>query len=140
MGVGVILIFNIMKKIILLLLSSMLMISCGETKREKEARIAKETQQQIQKETAKIIVAWNNAISEFKKEVDKSDSAMSIFSSENKLLLRGADWKQKLWSKISSKYRLQEKGNQFKQKFGQDEYNILDLKVDDNFDKKMKYY
>ncbi|MBS9768044.1 MAG: hypothetical protein KGV44_10980, partial [Flavobacteriaceae bacterium] len=49
----------------------------------------------------------------------------------------GLDWEQKLWDKTYEKYKLKDLKKEFKQKFGEDEYNILSLKINEYFDKKM---
>jgi hypothetical protein len=119
-----------MKKIILLLISiSILTVSCGENKKEK-----------IEKETAKILVTYNEAISKQKIAVSEKIEAARFFNLTDTQfkMLNGSDWQQKGWDTLRTYYKIDSLETAFKNTFGEDEYNILQLKVDNNWNEKMK--
>lgn len=128
---------NFIKKIIMLLFGLLLITtSCGESKAEKavsievaeKARIAKE----IEIQSAVIIVEYNKTIGIFKKEFFevKSSPMYDFVSAAN------PNWKQNLWEEVKEKSEINKLVNTFKKDFGEGEFNILSIKIDDNFSSK----
>lgn len=121
-----------MKKLLLLLFSVLfLTVSCGESQQEKKDR--------IEKETAKILVTYNEAISEHKLAVNrKLESARFLGMSNMDIkMLHGSDWQQKGWDTLRVYYKIDKLETSFKNTFGEDEFNVLQLKVDNNWDEKV---
>ncbi len=96
----------------------------------------------IEKDTAKILVSYNNAISEHRYNVQKiKDTFAPIgLSSREQNALLGTSWIQVNWNEIRTKYKIDSLENDFLEKYGEDEFNILSLKTSENFESKMNYH
>lgn len=120
-----------MKKISFCLFISvfLLNISCGESEKER-----------IDKETAKIIVAYNDAIITHKKKVKEAIEGAHLFgiSYSNIDFFYGSDWRQKGWDTLRVFYKIDSLEKAFKNNFGEDNYNVLKVKIDENWNKKMQ--
>lgn len=117
-----------MKKRYFCLLVSVLLlnVSCGESEKEK-----------IEKETAKIIVAYNDAIATHKKEVRETINGANLFGIDVDFF-NGANWRQKGWDTLRVFYKLDSLEMSFKKNFGEDNFNILKVKIDENWNNKMQ--
>lgn len=121
-----------MKKLLLLLFLSVIIISCGESEKEKQAR--------IEKETAKILVTYNKAISDHKLAVNEKIEGARFLNLSNMQfkMLNGPNWQQEGWDTLRVHYKIDSLNTTFKETFGEDEFNVLQLKIDDNWNEKMK--
>ena len=118
-----------MKKLLpVYILIAALSISCGESEKEK-----------IEKETAKILVTYNKAISTHQLAVnEKIESARFFNLSDMQFkMLNGPNWQQEGWDTLRVYYKLDSLRTSFKNTFGEDEYNVLQLKIDENWNEKM---
>jgi len=108
---------------------SIMIVACGESKKER-----------IEKDTAKILIRYNTAIAKYKKNVnDVYEGARFLgFSNTDILMVRGVDWKQKGWDTLRVYYKIDSLERVFNNLYGEDEYNLLKLKIDDNWNNKMK--
>lgn len=121
-----------MKKSLLLLLSIfVLTVSCGESDKERQHR--------IEKETAKILVTYNSAISKHKLNINETIRSSRVLGLSNMQMemLYGSDWQQKGWDTLRVYYKIDSLETSFKNTFGEDEFNVLQLKVDNNWNEKV---
>jgi len=93
----------------------------------------------INKDTTKILVTYNNAIYEHRHNVQKiKDTFAPIgLSRREQNALIGTNWIQDNWNEIREKYKIDSLENDFLEKYGEDEFNILSLKTSENFENKM---
>lgn len=111
-----------MKITILLLTLSLSLISCGESN------------EQIELETAKIIVAQNNALSEYNSSLQ--DVAMLNLTYDMNREMPG--WQQRAYDDAVDKYQINKLVEDFKLKFGDDQGNLLSIKMRNNFNSQIK--
>ena len=142
--VGIIKIIKIMKKLIILMCVFLFTLSCGETKKERieRERIEQEKlkKEMIERESAKILVTYNDAIGVYKQNVQKVIESARLFGWSNRdlTILKGSNWRQDGWDTLRVYFKIDSLQMSFKEKFGEDEYNVLRLKIDENFNEKMK--
>ncbi len=81
----------------------------------------------IGKDTTKILVTYNNAISEHRQNVQKiKDTIAPIgLSRREQTALLWVSWIQNDWNEIRTKYKIDPLENDFLKKYGEDEFNIL---------------
>ena len=118
-----------MKRILpLLVFLSLLITSCGDSKEDR-----------IEKETAKILVTYNGAISKHKINVEETKRSSRVLGLSNMQMemLYGSDWQQRGWDTLRTYYKIDSLETAFKDTFGEDEFNVLQLKVDSNWNEKM---
>jgi len=121
----------------------MLLTSCGESAKEKAEREKLEKKEQIEKATAKIIVTYNDAIAAHKRNVEKVKESYRFWSNYgqkgvNALKTINGNYEQRSWDTTYVYFKLDSMENSFKERFGEDDYNVLRLKIDDNFNEKIK--
>jgi|GEM_PF-2602565 len=121
--------YKMKKKLFLLLSIYILIISCGESKKDR-----------IEKKTAKILITYNEAIAKHKKAVSEVYQVAHLWGLSNNdlILTKGVDWQQKGWDTLRVYYKLDSLQDDFYNLFGEDNYNVLKLKIDDNWTNKMK--
>jgi hypothetical protein len=93
----------------------------------------------IEKDTTKILVTYNKSISEHRHNVQKIKDAFAPIglSKREQNALLGTSWIQDNWNEIRTKYKIDSLENDFLEKYGEDEFNILSLKTSENFENKM---
>ena len=93
----------------------------------------------IEKDTTKILVTYNNAIYEHRHNVQKINNTFAPIglSRREQNALIGTSWIQDNWNEIRTKYKIDSLENDFLEKYGEDEFNILSLKTSENFENKM---
>lgn len=106
-------------KKITLLIGLLFIIACGNN---------------VEKDSTKILVVQNDLITKYKKEINEIETnpIASIAIKFN-----GPNWRQDKWDKMFQNSALDSLKNAFKESHGEDEYNVLSLKISDNFEKKM---
>jgi len=114
-----------MKKFYIFFIGLLILSSCGNN---------------IEKDTAKILVTYNEAIAKHFQKLQEIDeiSAEGGWSQSEQTAVYGVNWRQKNWDKIRSESIIDSLENNFFEKYGEHEYNILSIKVSDNFKNKMK--
>lgn len=93
----------------------------------------------IEKKIAKILITYNDAISKHKKNVNEVYEGARFFNLSNTQLKmsKGFDWEQKGWDTIRVYYKIDSLEKSFLNEFGEDDFNVLKLKIDENWDKKI---
>jgi len=95
----------------------------------------------IEKDSARILVTYNNAISEHRHNVQKTKDAIAPIglSRQEQTALFGSSWIQNNWNEMRIKYKIDSLENAFFLNYGEDEFNILSLKTSENFESKMNH-
>lgn len=127
-----------MRKITLIFFT-IILFSCGnKPKEEKQVNKIKNQTEAIEKQSVKILVTFNQAIKEHKKAVsDVYEMARQLNWSDRTLSKMRPNWKQKGWDTLYVHFKIKKLTSDFKEKFGEDEFNKLQLKIDENWNKKM---
>lgn len=117
------------KSLFLLLIIPIFITSCGQSKKEK-----------MEKDTAKILVTYNKAIAAQKKAVNEVYQSAQLvgYTNQELLYLKGVNWQQKSWDTMRVHYKIDSLENSYSKLFGKDNYNILKLKIDKNWNEKTK--
>lgn len=131
-----------MKTTIVLMCLVLFTLSCGESKKERleRERIEQEAQRKemIERETAKILVAYNEVISQYKEKVQAKIDAARFLGWNNRQMnfWWGFNWEEEIMDTLMVEHKLDSLHASFYIRFGEDEYNLLRLKVDENIDRK----
>jgi len=128
----------------------LIFISCGESKKEKEDRLKREQiekeeieqllrNDKVEKKTVKILITYNDAIAKHKKAVNSVYESARFFNlSEMDLKMnKGFNWEQKGWDTLRVYYKIDCLEKSFKTEFGEDDFNVLRLKIDQNWEEKI---
>ncbi|MCG8732591.1 hypothetical protein G1K46_06180 [Tenacibaculum finnmarkense] len=83
----------------------------------------------------KILVTYNQAISEHKKAVSKIKLMLKYAPGMSQLL--EYNWRQKAWDTMAVHYNIKKLKGDFRKEFGEDEFNKLILEIDQNWNRKM---
>ena len=125
-----------MKKIIFIFFI-LILISCGNTSKE-EKQVNKTVTKALETQSVKILVTYNQAIKEHKKAVSEVyEMAKQLNWSDRTLSKMRPNWKQQGWDTLYVHYKIKDLTSKFKEKFGEDESYKLQLKIDENWVKKM---
>lgn len=103
---------------IIILMNSLTIISCNNHK---------------DRDAVEILTTYNKAFEEFHTRAGELNS----YFDQN--LISQMNMHQALWNDISKTYRFDSIENIYLEKYGQHAYNELQLKISDNFDRKMRW-